>query len=195
MANRERADQTVRDGLSSTGQHPFNESSSPPSPTTPGVDAPERVWQVFTLRFGSDTRPGHGEGPPSSKADAPRHPPDLTWHPPPLPTRHGAWQHDVRRLVGGYRVCVPQLEAIVGVDTPAVAGFASEDHWELRARRRSDRVTLAVNVDGRMGAVIPRGVRHRLALVDDVVVSVNPTLGVVRIWSTGRLDGLMGADA
>ena len=33
MTNRESPDQMVRDGLSNTTQHPFNESSSPPSPT------------------------------------------------------------------------------------------------------------------------------------------------------------------
>jgi len=83
--------------------------------------------------------------------------------------------------VGGYRVCVPQLETIVRGGAPAVVGIAGEDHWELRVRRRSDRVTPIVNVDDRMRVVVPRGVRHRLGLIDDVVVSVNPGLGVVRI--------------
>jgi hypothetical protein len=33
MTNHERPDQMACDGLSNTSQHPFNESSSPPSPT------------------------------------------------------------------------------------------------------------------------------------------------------------------
>ena len=41
-ANRETPDQTVRDGLSNTSQHPFDESSSPPSPTTE-PDLPQRL--------------------------------------------------------------------------------------------------------------------------------------------------------
>jgi hypothetical protein len=35
---------------------------------------------------------------------------DMRWLPPPILTERSLWQHDVRRLVGGYRVCVPQLE-------------------------------------------------------------------------------------
>ncbi len=155
---------------------------------------PERVFQVPTLRFGSDTRHEHRDVPPASRPEGPHRLADLTWRPPPILTGRSLWHHDVRRLVGGYRVCVPQLEAIVGADTPAVVGVAAEDHWELRVRRRSDRVTPIVSVDERMRVVIPRGVRHRLGLVNDVVVSVNPALGVVRIWSTRCLDRLMGAD-
>ena len=166
----------------------------PPRPPLPGQMPPERVFQVPTLRFGSDTRPEHRDVPPASRAEGPHRLADLTWRPPPILTGRSLWQHDVRRLVGGYRVCVPQLEAIVGADTPAVVGVAAEDHWELRARRRSDRVTPIVSVDERMRVVVPRGVRHRLGLIDDVVVSVNPGLGVVRIWSTRCLDRLMGAD-
>ncbi len=132
--------------------------------------------------------------PPASRSERPHRLADLTWRPPPILTGRSIWQHDVRRLVGGYRVCVPQLETIVGADNPAVVGVAAEDHWELRARRRSDRVTPIVNVDDRMRVVVPRGVRHRLGLIDDVIVSVNPGLGVVRIWSTRCLDRLMGAD-
>jgi hypothetical protein len=99
----------------------------------------------------------------------------------------------VRSLVGGYRVCVPQLPTTVG-DAAAVVGIARMDHWELRGRRRSDRVITVVNVDDRMRVVVPQGVRHRLGLHDEVVVSTNRELGLVRIWSTASLDALVGGE-
>jgi len=100
----------------------------------------------------------------------------------------------VRSLVGGYRVRVPELTSIVG-DDALVVGVSGPDHWELRGRRRSDRVTTVVKVDARMRVVVPRGVRHRLGLAEAVVVSANPNLAVVRIWSLARLDDLIGSEA
>ena len=100
----------------------------------------------------------------------------------------------MRSLVGGYRVRIPELTLVVG-DDALVVGVAGPDHWELRGRRRSDRVTTVVNVDARMRIVVPRGVRHRLGLAGEVVVSTNPGLGVVRIWPARRLDELIGGEA
>jgi len=100
----------------------------------------------------------------------------------------------VRSLAGGYRVRVPELTS-VGSDSAIVVGIAGPDHWELRGRRRSDRVTTVVNVDARMRVVVPRGVRHRLGLAGEVVVSTNPDLAVVRIWPAARLDELIGGEA
>jgi hypothetical protein len=76
------------------------------------------------------------------------------WRSPPIQVSRSVWRHEVRSLVGGYRVCVPQLPAVIG-DAAVVAGIARQDHWELRGRRRSDRVTTVVNVDRRMRVVIP----------------------------------------
>ena len=91
-------------------------------------------------------------------------------------------------------MCVPQLAVVLG-DGSVVVGVAGPDHWELRSRRRSDRVTTVVNVDDRMRVVVPRGVRHRLGLHDEVVVSTNHELGLVRIWPTSCLDDIVGGEA
>ncbi|HET7688869.1 MAG TPA: hypothetical protein VFK41_00685 [Nocardioidaceae bacterium] len=115
------------------------------------------------------------------------------WRPPPIRASRSVWRHEVRSLVGGYRVCVPQLPAVLG-EKSVVVGIAGTDHWELRSRRRSDRVTTVVNVDDRMRVVVPQGVRHRLGLHDEVVVSTNHELGLVRIWPTACLDDLVGGE-
>lgn len=99
----------------------------------------------------------------------------------------------MRSLVGGYRVRVPEMASVIGNDA-LVVGIAGPDHWELRCRRRSDRVTTVVNVDARMRVVVPQGVRHRLGLAREVVVSTNRELGVVRIWPAARLDELIGGE-
>jgi bifunctional DNA-binding transcriptional regulator/antitoxin component of YhaV-PrlF toxin-antitoxin module len=52
-----------------------------------------------------------------------------------------------------------------------------------------------VNVDGRMRVVVPQGVRHRLGLAGEVIVSTNRELGAVRIWPAARLDKLIGGEA
>jgi len=41
----------------------------------------------------------------------------------------------------------------------------------------------------------PKGVRHRLGLAGEVIVSTNRELAVVRIWSAARLDELIGGEA
>jgi len=108
---------------------------SPPRPPLPGQMPPERVFQVPTLRFGSDTRPEHRDVPPASRAEGPHGLADLRWRPSPILTGRSLWQHDVRRLVGGYRVCVPHLETIVRSGAPAVS-----ERWTI-SRHAHERMT------------------------------------------------------
>ena len=91
-------------------------------------------------------------------------------------------------------MCVPQLPAVIG-DAAVVAGIARQDHWELRGRRRSDRVTTVVNVDRRMRVVIPPRRPTPARSRRWVVVSTNRESAVVRIWSAARLDKLIGGEA
>lgn len=154
---------------------------------------PERVFQVTTLRFGSDARHEHVDRPAPGAGSGTRTAVWETWRPPPIAATRSTWHHEVRRLGSGYRLRVPELAPVVG-QSAVVVGIARPDHWELRGRRRSDRVTTVVNVDGRSRVVVPQGVRHRLGLAGEVVVSTNPDLAVVRIWSAVRLDELIGGE-
>ena len=111
--------------------------SSPPSPTTPGADAPGKSVQVPTLRFGSDTRPEHRDVPPASWPSPPGGR-SAALRPPPIPpaTRLAARRPPARRRLPGWRPCPS-----VGRWPTArrSSGSLPTDRWELRAGGRSDR--------------------------------------------------------
>jgi len=104
---------------------------------------PEAVFQVPTLPplptlcFGSDHRHEHVDQLAVRAGIGSDQTASTVWRPPPIQVSRSVWRHEVRSLVGGYRVCVPQLPAVIG-DAAVVAGLARQDQWELRGRRRSE---------------------------------------------------------
>jgi len=104
------------------------------------------------------------------------------------------WSHEIRCLVGGYRVAVPELASLIGFDGTALVGALRTDGWELRVPRTTDAVSAPVVVDDRWRVVVPVGVRHCLGFAGSVVVSLAVDASRIVVWSSGRLDELVGVE-
>lgn len=74
------------------------------------------------------------------------------------------WSHEIRCLVGGYRVAVPELADFEAAASASFVGSLRPEGWELRQCRPADAVSLPVTVDDRWRVVVPVGVRHCLGL-------------------------------
>jgi hypothetical protein len=147
-------------------------------PTASGASAPGIIVQVPALHVGA--RSGPRDWPSNATAAGP--PLDLRRFSPVPPPTAPAWSHRIRRLVGGYRLALPELDRITDV-----VSVLEPDRWVLRSRRRRDAGS-ALARDRRGRVVVPAGVRHCLGLGPWVVVSLRDGLDEVVVWSTSLLD-------
>lgn len=142
------------------------------------------------MRFGSNGRTSDPSSALLSAAEAARPSLDLRRVQPWVAAPASLWVHEIRCLVGGYRVVVPELAVLAGAGTSFV-GALRGDAWELRLGRSIDVVSAPVAVDDRWRVVVPLGVRHCLGLLGTVVVSLAVDLNRVLVWPSRRLDDLL----